>query len=282
MKTTYAVVVCVLLLLVSACAQKVNDPADVQAIKKSSDDYVKALNAKDADAVAVLMTDKTFYSNLNVPTVVGKEAIQKLHQSTFDQFDFQLSSQIADVQVIGDLGVARGTWTRKLAPKASGLASSSDSGDWTVVFKRQADGSWKWDSAINNSDQPVPGSTANGADEQALYQIEQDWANALVKSDAATLERILAKEWTYNSDGQVQSRALALAEVKTAAYKLESMKLSDMSAHVFGDSAIVTATAVMRGKYKGKDIPGPIRGTDFFVKRDGRWQAVNTQSITIK
>ena len=49
MKTTYAVILCVLLLLVSACAQKVNDPADVQAVKKSVDDYAKAVNAGDAD-----------------------------------------------------------------------------------------------------------------------------------------------------------------------------------------------------------------------------------------
>lgn len=33
MKIRYAVIIAVVLLLVSACAQKVNDPADVQAIK---------------------------------------------------------------------------------------------------------------------------------------------------------------------------------------------------------------------------------------------------------
>ncbi len=49
MKTVYAVILCVLLLLVSACAQKVNAPADVQAIKKSLDDYAKAVNAGDVD-----------------------------------------------------------------------------------------------------------------------------------------------------------------------------------------------------------------------------------------
>ena len=42
MKTTYAVILCVLLLLVSACAQKVNDPADVQAIKDTGSAWDKA------------------------------------------------------------------------------------------------------------------------------------------------------------------------------------------------------------------------------------------------
>jgi len=45
MKTTYVVILSVLLLLSTACAQKVNDPADVQAIKKSMDDLTKAVNA---------------------------------------------------------------------------------------------------------------------------------------------------------------------------------------------------------------------------------------------
>jgi hypothetical protein len=38
----------------------------------------------------------------------------------------------------------------------------------------------------------------------------------------------------------------------------------------------------MKGKYKGSDIPSPQRSTDFFVKREGQWQAVSTQNITIK
>ena len=80
MKTIYAVVLCVLLLLLSACAQKVNDPADVQVIKKSCDDYLKACNAKDASAVAALMTDKAVFSDLNVPVAVGKEAVQKPYE----------------------------------------------------------------------------------------------------------------------------------------------------------------------------------------------------------
>jgi len=151
-----------------------------------------------------------------------------------------------------------------------------------VASARQNDGSWKWDWVVGNSDQPAPGSTASGEDEQALYQIERDWANAMVKSDAAAMERFIAKEWTLNADGQVVSRAQAFAEVKAGAYKLESMELSELSPHVFSDVALVTGTMTMKGKYKGSDIPGPIRGTDFFVKRDGRWQVVSTQNITIK
>jgi hypothetical protein len=31
----------------------------------------------------------------------------------------------------------------------------------------------------------------------------------------------------------------------------------------------------------GKPVPPVSRSTDFFVKRDGRWQAVSTQNTTV-
>ena len=282
MKTTYAVVLCILLLLVSACAQKVNDPADVQAIKKCADDFAKAVNAADANGIAALMTDKTVYADRNVPVAVGAEAARSFFQSFFDENKAELSLVVEDVRVSGDLGAARGTWTNKITPKAEGVASSNNGGTWVTTYARQRDGSWKSDWCVPSSNQPLPGTTADGAEEKALNQIEQDWANAMVKSDAAAMERFIAKEWTLNADGQVMSSAQAFAEVKAGAYKLVSMKLSDLSPYVFGDVAVVTSTVAMKGKYKGSDIAGPIRSTDFFVKRDGRWQAVSTQNITIK
>ncbi|MGA2264197.1 MAG: SgcJ/EcaC family oxidoreductase [Acidobacteriota bacterium] len=282
MKTIYGIVCVSLLLLVCACAPKVNAPADVEAIKKSVDDYAKAVKAQDANAVAALMTDTTIWTDLNIPGIAGKEAIRKLHQDLFARLTCESNLTVADVKVSGDLGTARGTWTQKDTPKAEGLAPLMDRGSWTAILERQGDGSWKWESAIANSDQPPPGATADGAEEKALVQIELDSARALEKVDVAAFEKFLAKEWTYNADGQVMNRAQTFAEMKAGAYKLESVKLADLSPHVFGEVAVVTMTAVMKGKYKGAEIPGPMRSTDFFVKRDGRWQVVSSQNITIK
>ena len=140
MKTTYAVILSVLLLLVSACAQKVNDPADVQAIKKCIDDFARAFSAGDVDGVIALMTDKTVYADLNVRVAVGKEAIRSLFAGIDSQFKTDFSVPVEDVRVVGDLAVARGSWTVKLTPKAQGVAPISDSGSWIVVFARQSDG----------------------------------------------------------------------------------------------------------------------------------------------
>ena len=41
-------------------------------------------------------------------------------------------------------------------------------------------------------------------------------------------------------------------------------------------------TADIKGTFMGQAMPPLQRSTDFFVKRDGRWQAVSTQNTTIK
>jgi uncharacterized protein (TIGR02246 family) len=272
-----------LLLTVSGCAPKVNDPGAVQAIQKCVDDYAKALIAKDADAIVAQMADDIVYADINIPARIGKEAVKKLHQDFFAPFSaIEFTMPVEDLRVSGDLGVARGTWKADLTPSSEMMPKMRDGGSWMAIFGRQKDGSWKWQAVIANSDQPLPGTSPAGAEETALLQIEQDWAKAFLKLDAPACERFVAKEWTYNSDGQVMNRAQMLTDIKSGAYKIESFVMNDFSAHVFGDAAIVTTIVVMKGTYKGNDLSGRSRSIDYFVKRDGRWQAISTQNTTIK
>jgi uncharacterized protein (TIGR02246 family) len=282
MKTIYAVILCVLLLLFSACAQKVNDPADVQAVKKFVDDYVKAVNAGDAGAITAMMTDKSIFADPNVPVAVGKEAIRSLNQGYFDQLKAEQTASVEDVRVVGDLAVARGTFTWKAMPKAQGLAAINDRGSWIAVYARQNDGSWKQDWVVGNSDQPAPGSTASGEDEQTLLQLERNWSEAFVKKDVATLDRILANEFQANWPAFVGNKKQFLGLVKSGVAKAESAVNSELKAFVFGDMAIVHGLATEQSSVAGKNTSGQYRYTDVFVKRDGRWQCVTGYSIKVQ
>jgi uncharacterized protein (TIGR02246 family) len=260
----------------------VNDPGDVQAVKQTMEAYTKGIVAKDAPASVAMMTDKTAYLEPHISAITGKDAVAKFHQMIFDNFDVEMTLGVTEVQVDGNLATMRGTYTRKLIPKAEGAAAMPDSGNWTVAARRQADGSWKWDSIMGASDQPTPGTTADGAEEQAVMQAERDLVNAVVKRDMPALETYLGKEWTPTNDGQVIPRAQILAELKSGAYKVESDAIRDLSVYVFGDVAVATMMLDTKGTYKGADFSSMVRSTDFFVKRDGRWQAVNSQNTTIK
>jgi ketosteroid isomerase-like protein len=269
-------------LIVSACAPKVNDPADVQAVTQTVEAFAKAMNAGDADGLVAMMTDKTIYADNHFPVAVGKTAVQPMYAAQFSQFNAEFEAPVDEVRVAGDMAVSRGNWKIKLTPKAAGLAPITDSGSWMALSSRQADGSWKWEWLVPNSNQPLPGGTADGADERAIAQIEQDWAAAMVKGDLAALERGLAKEWTLTEDGQTTTRAQALAAFKSGAYKVESATVRDLRVFVFGDAAIATMVVETKGTFMGKPVPPSSRSTDFFVKRDGQWQAVSTQNTAIK
>jgi ketosteroid isomerase-like protein len=212
---------------------------------------------------------------------VGQQAIRAASQKYFDQYTDEGRSILEDVRVSGDLAIARGTFKGTSTPKTGGSPAQLQD-KFLTAFQRQADGSWRafWD--IYNSDLPMPGTTADGAEEQAVIKVEQDWGAALARRDVATIERILGKEWTENVGGQITTRAQAIAGQKSGAIRFESITVHDLSVHVFGDAAVATMLVVIKGTQNGSDRSGSERSTDFFVKRDGRWQAVSTQNTAIK
>ena len=268
--------------LAAACAPKVNDPADVQAIKDTGPAYDSFANAGNAASLAA-----EFYApdgirmDPNQPASAGTAAIRATLEKSYAQSTENVRNVIDDVRVAGGFAVAKGTFDGTSTPKSGGAAVPVR-GKFVTLYERQGTGPWKavWD--IYNSDLPAPGATADGADEQAIRQLEQEWADAMVKGDLAALERGLAKEWTLTEDGQVTSRAQALAAFKSGAYKVESAALRDVTVHVVGDAAIATMTVDTKGTFMGKPVPPASRSIDFFVKRDGRWQAVSTQNTAIR
>jgi ketosteroid isomerase-like protein len=217
----------------------------------------------------------------NQPASSGTAAIQATLEKGYAQSSEDIRNVIDEVHVAGALAVAKGTFDGKSTSKVTGTAAPVK-GKFVTLYRKEADGSWKgvWD--IYNSDQPEAGKSADGADEAAIAKIEQDWAAAMVKGDLAALESNLAKEWTLTEDGQTTTRAQALGAFKSGAYKVESASLRDLNVHVFGDAAIATMVVETKGTFMGKPVPPSSRSVDFFVKRDGRWQAVSTQNTAIQ
>jgi uncharacterized protein (TIGR02246 family) len=282
MKTISSIALVLALATASACAPKLNDPADVQAIKQLMDGYFKAANAKDSAALDAVLTDRTILLEPHMKALVGKDAIGKMHQAFLAGFDMDAKGPATEVRVAGDLAVAYGAYAETITPKDTTLAAEKATGHWLAVLGRQGDGSWKWDWVIANSDQPLPGMTADGADEQAILEIERGFVAAAKTRDVAFFERALAKEYTQTADSKPVDVAAQLTELKSGAIQIESIILRDLRVHVVEDAAIVSMVAESKGTYKGKPVSEKSRGVDFFVKRDGRWQIVNSQMTTIK
>jgi uncharacterized protein (TIGR02246 family) len=270
------------LVLGPACAPKVNDPADVQAVTQVVKAYVQAVNAGDASGSVAMMADNAVYLEAHMPAITGKPAIEAFLRTVFGQWSIQMTASVSDLRVSGDLAVVRGVYAQTVRPKAPDVAAEVDSGHWTAVMQRGPDGSWACLSTIGSSDQPLPGTTAGGADERALMEIERGFVTAVNARDMAFFDRVLAKEYAQWSDGKPVNVAEQLAAIRAGHVRFESMAIRDMKVHVAGDGAIVSMAAESKGTYKGTPFVEKSTGIDFFAKRDGRWQLVNSQATTIK
>jgi ketosteroid isomerase-like protein len=111
--------------------------------------------------------------------------------------------------------------------------------------------------------------------EQVVAKLERDWADAIVKGDVATIDRILADDFSYtNWEGTVMTKAEHLEGIRSKVYKVESINLENLKVRVFGDAAVVTVGQVEKSQWKGKDNSGHYLFTDIYAKRNGKWQIV--------
>ena len=124
---------------------------------------------------------------------------------------------------------------------------------------------------------------ASGGPEQALMDIEHRWAATALKGDVATLETILAANFTgTTADGAVETRSQVIERAKTAKFtKSESSGMKVMMLNP--TTAVVTGvwTGLGTGP-KGEKVDTSERWTDVFVNQAGAWKCVASQSTTIK
>jgi len=111
-------------------------------------------------------------------------------------------------------------------------------------------------------------------DASALVQIEQTWASALEKKDAATLGCLLAEEFQdVDPQGNISDRGTTLA--KAADHRPIHNELTELTPRVYGDFGYIRGLATATDA-QGKVI-AKVRFTDVYIYRDGRWQAVAGQ-----
>jgi ketosteroid isomerase-like protein len=108
-------------------------------------------------------------------------------------------------------------------------------------------------------------------------QVEQQLARAWVESDRATIDRIIASDWTTIAiTGHVLTRAEVMADFfRNGKSPIGAMTIDDVRVRLLGEVAIVTGRTVARATGSQTDVV--LRFTDIFAFRDGRWQIVASQ-----
>jgi ketosteroid isomerase-like protein len=121
----------------------------------------------------------------------------------------------------------------------------------------------------------APAATVDGNVEAVIKQLEHSWAEAIVKKDFATLDRLLADDFTGTSPtAHTFAKTAAINDLKSATYVVTAMDLDEISVNVYGDTAVAFTSQEEKSTYFKEDISGHYHFTDVWIKRNGEWRVV--------
>jgi uncharacterized protein (TIGR02246 family) len=126
-----------------------------QAIDASNAKFVDAVKKADTTTIADNYADDAIVMAPGTEAWRGRDAIRKgFGGMATGMTTKEFSLKTDDVTLGGDLAVETGSYEMTVEPK--GGKEMKDKGKYVVVWKRQADGSWKIIRDIFNADAPPP------------------------------------------------------------------------------------------------------------------------------
>jgi uncharacterized protein (TIGR02246 family) len=129
-------VVCVTALATAAAAEDVR-----QAIEQVTARFMEAFKAGDAATIASLYTETGKMLPPDAAEIVGREAIQAEWQSWIDGGLKDLTLEAQEVEASGDLAYEVGAFSLQVPAENDDMVTAG--GNYVVVWKRGAEGSWR-------------------------------------------------------------------------------------------------------------------------------------------
>ena len=114
--------------------------------------------------------------------------------------------------------------------------------------------------------------------EQAIREVEEQWLQN--ESNPAVLESILADDFVHVLPAGFISKQEQLSFVRNHPRPAgETRRFEELRVRVYGDTAI--ATGIVDAREDQSRQPQRTMFTDVFVRRHGKWQAVNAQELPL-
>lgn len=111
-----------------------------------------------------------------------------------------------------------------------------------------------------------------------LLKASQEYDKAQLTNDGAALTRLLGDDLVLISgSGHTQSKAEFISDSTAPGFKIEPFTILEAVHKVMGATAILGGVVVLKGTSEGKPFAQRMRFSDFWEKRNGRWQVVYIQ-----
>jgi len=115
-----------------------------------------------------------------------------------------------------------------------------------------------------------------------ILGLENKWNAAYQRGDIAVMNSLLDDDFIITvEDGSTFSKPGYIAHSGDTTVHVSQSEMSDLKVRMHDNTAVVTGSDTEKSTYKGKDSSGKYVWTDVWVMRDGRWQAVASQSVKV-
>lgn len=165
--------------------------------------------------------------------------------------------------------LVRGTWT-------------AESGNVREIAVISTDRGKTWKPWFDLMFRPAEGQSANpeqSAEKKAIQELDRRYQQAVKENDAATMDQILADEFTLvTGSGKTYSKADLLEEARSGRMRYERQDDADSLVRMWGDTAVITAKLTAKGTEAGKSFNYEVWFTDVYIKKAPGWRYVFGQS----
>jgi hypothetical protein len=115
---------------------------------------------------------------------------------------------------------------------------------------------------------------SSGVAQAEVLKVEEQFNEAAMSKDKATLDRILSDRLSWTARGDRLGKDKVIADFLSENLHFKKFAHDGEAVNIFGNTAVVTGHSTSVLEYNGKLFDAPRLFTDVFVKMDGRWQLV--------
>ena len=126
-----------------------SDDADRLAVERVRDEWVRAIAARDAEALRQFLTDDYEVWAHGAPPIRGVDGAIAAMRGALERFDIVQSFEPIETVVCGDWAFERGVERMTVTPVGGG-PSRSASQRAILIFRRGSDGRWRYARGMTN------------------------------------------------------------------------------------------------------------------------------------
>lgn len=117
-----------------------------------------------------------------------------------------------------------------------------------------------------------------------IDHLEDHWREAILSNNVAAMDALLASDYmAITSSGTLQSKDETLAKLRTGAFHIKSLEITDRKVRFYGSTALVTSRAEISGTTPDGDLNGSYRYTRVYARDpSGVWRIVSFEASRIR